>query len=71
MPDPTVPICSRPSQFCNRSSGLGLKDDIDPPRMRLTPERRRARLRGRCLPKSWASAGAFSLLTPASKLAQY
>ena len=26
---------------------------------------------GRCLPSSWANAGAFSLLTPASKLAQY
>jgi hypothetical protein len=31
----------------------------------------RMEVAGRRLPKSWASAGAFSLLTPASKLAQY
>ena len=37
MPDPMVPICSRPSQFCNRLFPVRVKRDIDPPPMRITP----------------------------------
>src|SRR3981189_2048336 len=51
MPDPMVPICSRPSQFCNRLFPVRVKRDIDPPPMRITPakaevmqERRRGKL---------------------------
>ena len=78
MPDPTVPICSRPSQFCNRpfpsSAETRHKPAADANHAGKgggSGGKAEGKIAGRCLPSSWANAGAISLLTPTSNLAQY
>jgi hypothetical protein len=70
-PDWAVPIClDRHNSATDLSVFIGKPNDMDPSRTQPMQERPRQAPLSR-LPKSWAKAGAFSLLTPGSKLAQY
>src|SRR5450631_1117458 len=66
MPDPTVPICSRPSQFCNRPFPSSAETrhkpaaDANHAGKGGNEEKAEREIAGRGLLKSWANAGAIS-----------
>src|ERR1700730_1289354 len=74
-PDAAVPICRDRHNSATGDFGAVLGDGRYRRPAAVTGNKGRGNQRresqGKRLPKSWANAGAFSLLTPKSKLAQY
>jgi hypothetical protein len=69
--DSAVPICLDRHNFATDRCRLRRKTKRRGPPRKLPMQKGPREAMGNRLQKSWANAGAFSLLTPRSKLAQY